>query len=113
MAEALTGLTDAAKNSAINSSVPRPARLKGKHGPESVSGMFFKAYFCLQQIKRHISAANPANVHGKALPLWRHGYRAIPPDLGLRTDLSVIGRYGTRGSINLMALLKQQNKAEV
>lgn len=48
VAEALTGLTDATKNSAINSSVPRPTRLKGKHGLKLVSGIFiFKAYFCL------------------------------------------------------------------
>ena len=50
MTKALTGFTDATKNSAVNSSVPRPTRLKGKHGLKLVSGIFFKAYFCLKQI---------------------------------------------------------------
>lgn len=42
MTKALTRLTDATRNSAVNSSVPRPTRLKERQGFQSVSGIILK-----------------------------------------------------------------------
>lgn len=40
----LTWFTDATKNCAVNSSVPRPARLKEREGFKLVSGIFKKRF---------------------------------------------------------------------